>query len=274
MSVKEFLIKIVKAVRNEYTRLDRTCNNCGKEIFGGKTPAEELFCTDCYAHLPFNNGNVCAHCGRSTVNPEQRCNDCAGFETSFTIARSPFYYAPPIDNLIRMQKYDNCKYMARVFGVFLSEYYIKYFSDADVITFVPMTEGKKRGRGYNQAELLAQNLSVRTGTPYEELLVKEKDTERQATLNRADRLLNLKGTFKVRKGALIEGRTIVLVDDVLTTGATAEGVSSVLKKAGAKAVYVLTVASVTDLFVAKALGQERSSSSLKRAKKKLKAKKG
>jgi len=272
--LKDLFIKAAKAVKYEYTRLDRTCNCCGVEIFGGDTLAKELFCEECYKSLPFNNGNICTHCGRSTVNAEQRCNDCAGFETTFKAARSPFYYATPINKLVRKQKYDNHRYLAKVFGVFLAEYCIKFFSDAEFITFVPMTKEKLKERGFNQSELMAKDVSLKTGIPYGDALEKVKETERQARLGRDERLSNLEGSFKVRNRALIDGKTVLLIDDVLTTGATAEAVSKALKKGGAKEIYVLTVASVTDGYIARALGQEVSSSASKRVKKLMNRKKG
>ncbi len=266
--VKDILLRAWRRVALEYTRVDRTCNNCGREIFGGESFAEDFFCPDCTEHLPLNNGYICDHCGRSVVSPTSICDDCAGFEWSFNQARSPFYYAPPIDNLIRRHKYDNRRYLSKVFVEFMSSVYAKYFVDADVMTFVPMTEKARRKRGFNQSELIARRLSEKTGLKTECLLEKTMETERQAKLGRAERLSNLKGSFIARNKGLIKGKTILLIDDVMTTSATAESVSSVLKKAGAKKVYVLTVASVTNIKMAKALGQEQSSQQVSVKKKK------
>ncbi len=253
--------KIFSALLNDFTRIDRTCNNCGREIFKGKPffatkeeidayeklqSGEQFFCDECFEKLPRNDGYVCAHCGRSVISPVEFCDECTGIEWSFEMARSPFCYAPPVNEMIKKQKYSGKKYTSEIFAPFLSAYLVKYFLDADVLTFVPMTKKALRKRGYNQAELLCKEISKETGFAYADLLEKTADTEHQAKLNRNERLTNLKNTFKVRNTALVENKRIVLIDDVLTTGATAETVSAALKKAGAAKVYVLTVSSVTD----------------------------
>ena len=270
-ALKEKLLGVWKAVKHEFTRLDRTCNNCGREIFGGETVAEKYFCKDCAENLPFNNGFVCSHCGRRTVAPTELCDDCTGFESSFARARSPFYYAPPVDKLIRDAKFENRRYLAEVLGSFAADTFEKNFSDADMITFVPMSAKERKAKGYNHAELICRGISKLTGARQEETIVKVAETDRQARLGRNDRLKNLKSVFKVRNKALIEGKTVVLTDDVLTTGATAEACSAALIKGGAKRVYVLTIASVTDPKVARALGQEtgRIKNTLKKRARKL-----
>jgi competence protein ComFC len=182
------------------------------------------------------------------------------------MARSAFYYAPPVNRLIREQKYDNRRYLAEVFAPFMAGTLAKSFSDVDVITFVPMTEKARRKRGYNQAELMAREISRLTGSEVEELFVKRAETVRQARLNRKERLSNLKGAIKAGNRQLIANKVVVVVDDVITTGATAEAVAAALKRAGAAKVYVLTAASVTDARVARVLGQERSESAVRREK--------
>jgi ComF family protein len=129
-----------------------------------------------------------------------------------------------------------------------------------------MTEKARRKRGYNQAELMAREISRLTGIEVEELLVKRVETVRQARLNRKERLSNLKGAIKAGNRQLIVNKVIVVVDDVITTGATAEAVAAALKRAGAAKVYVLTATSVTDARVARVLGQERSESAVRREK--------
>ena len=264
--VKEFFYNLISNVKQELFRMDRTCNNCGREIFGdGKgLVGENLFCEDCFKNLPLNSGSICAHCGRSLDAPTNFCDDCKGTETSYKTARSCFYYAPPIDGLIRKLKYSNKKYLVEVLGVFLTSSFLQFFTEAEYVTFVPSTKKSKRKRGYNQAELLANEVARRAGVICLDLLEKTQDTVRQATLDKKQRLKNIKGTIKVRNRALVKGKTVVVIDDVLTTGATAETVSSVLKKAGAKTVYMLTVASVTNPKIARALGQERSESATKK----------
>lgn len=252
---------------DDFTRVDRTCNVCGREIFNGdeffqseKTtakllPGEKYFCPDCFKLLPKNNGYICAHCGRSTIAPIAFCDECTGYEWALDEARSPFYYAPPADVLVKKEKYSNRRYVAEIFEPFLSAYLVKYFSDADFITFVPMTKKARKNRGYNQSELLAKRVSEKTNYPLLDVIEKTIPTQRQAKLNRTERLNNLKSSFKVRNKALVEKQRIVIIDDVITTGATGETIASELKKAGAEKVYLLTVCSVTERRTAKLLKQ-------------------
>ena len=233
-NLKEKLLGAWKAVKKEYTRVDRTCNNCRREIFGGETLGEKYFCPDCNARFPYNDGFICLHCGRSAIENVKLCDDCAGYEWSYDAARSPFYYAPPADKIIRDLKYDNRRFLAEVLAAFVAAELIGNFAEADVITFVPMTDGAKRKRRYNQSELIARHVSARTGIPAADVLEKVAETDRQAKLTRKERLNNLKGSIRSKNGALIEGKAVVLIDDVLTTGSTAEACSAALKKAGAE----------------------------------------
>jgi competence protein ComFC len=113
----------------------------------------------------------------------------------------------------------------------------------DVMVPVPLHIRRLRERGFNQALLLVKELSKRAGIPYQErVLRKIKDTPVQITLKKRERSKNLKGAFQVQDQEAIKGKTVVLVDDVYTTGATVNECSRALLAAGAKQVAVLTVA--------------------------------
>ncbi len=217
-----------------------TCNVCGTEIFN-----EDYFCESCKKQLPYIKGPICSHCGRVTLIPENYCYTCKGRLTSFEIARSVFDYRPPISTLIKSFKYDNKRYLAGYFAKELSYLYFRNSFCCDFITFVPMTDKSKRKREYNQSELLAEELSKIIRIPVISLFDKVKETERQATLNRESRLKNLKGAFKLKARKLVKDKRILIVDDVSTTGTTAEILASIIMKAKANAVCLLTVASVS-----------------------------
>ena len=115
----------------------------------------------------------------------------------------------------------------------------------DCIVYVPMTKKAVRKREYNQAELLAKSISKRIDLPViKNCVIKIKETNEQKSLSRKERAKNLKGCFKVEKASEIKGKRVLLIDDVLTTGATAEAITEKLLKAGADSVYLATVASV------------------------------
>lgn len=215
------------------------CNQCGKEIF-----EEGYFCEECYENLPFNNEFICNHCGRKVKGKEDYCSTCKNVLTSIDKGRSVFNYEGQIRKLITLAKYNGRKFLFQAFAKEMSELYLKNNFNADLLCFVPATDKSLKKRGYNQSKILAELLSERIGVPISECLIKTEETPRQAKLNRSQRMKNLQGVFRVNNKKQIKDKTIVLVDDVTTTGSTAEIVASVLKKAGAKTVYLLTVASV------------------------------
>ncbi len=107
-----------------------------------------------------------------------------------------------------------------------------------------MTKKAEKKRGYNQSQLICKQLSRLSGIPACEALIKKRDTEQQKSLGRREREENLTGCFSVIEKEKIAGKKVLLLDDVMTTGATIGEISAVLKKAGAACVYVLTVTSV------------------------------
>ena len=235
--IKKFKGFITKYLFNTKWR----CLSCGREIFDGG-----YFCDDCKLKLPLNDGNICDRCGRKTIQSQTACTTCKQGIQNFNKARSSFEYQKPIKQLIQKLKFYNKRFYAEVFADYLAITYFKNMFAPDVITYVPMTEKAKRKRGYNQSEMLAKELSKRVNVQVVDCLVKIKETKRQAKLNKAQRMKNLQGAFKVVDKKLVKGKRVLLVDDVLTTGTTVNAVSEKLLKAGATCVDVLTVASVTN----------------------------
>ena len=215
------------------------CNSCGKEIFGGG-----FFCEECEKTLPYNGKTVCNHCGREIVNPAEYCSTCKETMVSVDKARSVFKYLKPISGLIRKAKYDNGKYILDYFAEKLSFLYFNEFFKSEVVCCVPMSEKRLKKRKYNQSEILAKKVAEKINVPFSDCILKIKETERQTTLNRKERLKNLIDSFKIADKKAVRGKNVLLVDDVSTTGATAESVAAKLKKAGALRVYVITVANV------------------------------
>lgn len=236
--MKNLFVKIAKFLKEHFYNPKWRCIACGREIFEGN------FCEDCKRELPFNNGIICQHCGRKVIGLENYCSTCKGVLVSLDKCRSAFNYEPPISTLIKKMKYGNGRYIADVLSEYLAPLYFKNYFNADFLTFIPMTDKAKKKRGYNQGQLLAQALSKRVGVPVVECLKKVKDTERQAKLTRAERLKNLTDAYKVVDKKAVKDKTILIIDDVSTTGATAQAAADKLKRAGAKVVCMLSVASV------------------------------
>ena len=215
------------------------CLSCGKEIF-----SDSGFCEECFKKLPFNVGYICDHCGRKVIAAEKYCSTCKGKLVAVDKARSVFSYEEPISDMIKRLKFGNQRFLVDYFSVQLSNIYFQNYFNADYLTFVPMTKKAQRKRGYNQGYLLAKAVSERVNVPVFCGIEKVKETKRQATLNRRQRMENLKGAFKVTDRKGIKDKVVVIVDDVTTTGQTAEAVAERLKRAGAKTVYLITVASL------------------------------
>lgn len=236
MSFKSFLRKFTDKY---FFNLKWRCNVCGKEIFEG-----QYFCRECEEKLPLNVGPFCNHCGRHTVAPEEYCSTCKEFLLSVDVARSAFVYDDPVKSMITKLKYGGKRYFAEILGEYLAAVYYKFGLEADVAVFIPMTRRAKFKRGFNQSELLAERFSTLTGVEVKDCLIKVKETPRQATLDRKSRMTNLVGAFKVSDKSAVKDKKVLIVDDVTTTGATAEALASKLKKAGAAKVTLLTCASV------------------------------
>lgn len=220
--------------------INAVCNGCERENFSGKP-----FCEECEKNLPMLLGSVCNHCGRKTAYETERCDSCSGRETYFDVARSVYDYAEPINKLIWSLKYENKRYVAKIFAKDLNNIYLKNFLNCDFALYVPMTENRENERGYNQARLIAEEFSLLSGVAVKhDVVYKRRETKRQATLSFSERKQNLSGSFGVRNRKQLLGRRVLLIDDVMTTGATVESISFLLKKYGAKFVAVLTVASV------------------------------
>lgn len=216
-----------------------TCSVCGREIFN-----EGYFCDDCLKDLPFNDKCICAHCGRSTLAPEEYCLTCKEKLLSTDVARSAFIYKGAIKSLIKKMKHERNAYLCRVFASYLSALFFKNLFIADFVVFVPMTRNRERRRGYNQGKRLAECFAEKVNLEVKDILIKTKETKKQALLSAKERRDNLKSSFKVVDKKAVKDKRIVLIDDVTTTGSTAETISAILKKAGAKSVILLTVASV------------------------------
>lgn len=214
------------------------CSACGKENFDGG-----YFCKECEKKFPYNDKYICAHCGRQTVAATEYCSTCAEVLTAIDRGRSVFSYEGDIPLLIMGMKYNNKRYLVDYFAEKLSFLYLQNYFNADYLTYIPMTEKAERKRGYNQSKLLAEGVSKRTGVPVSDCLIKIKETKRQAKLKRKERLKNLEGAFRVVNRSSVKGRAFVIIDDVTTTGATAQAVAERLKRAGATKVYLLSVAS-------------------------------
>ena len=212
------------------------CIFCGKDIPNfNDTP----YCQNCIKILPFNNGKRCKICDMKISNEANICDFCQKSKRYFKKATCPFVYEGIARESILAYKNNNKRYLSKGFAIILSKYLNK--ADFDLITFVPMTKSEERKRGYNQAELLANELSKIFNIPILSTLEKIKETNTQKSLSFEERQNNLRDVFLVVNREYLKGKRILLVDDVITTCATVNSCSEKLSKF-AKTIYVVALA--------------------------------
>ncbi len=193
----------------------------------------EFYCKSC--HAPFANGypldrhGVCAACREGL-----RGFDCAA---SFG------FYEGTLRGLIHLFKYSGMKPLVKPLGALLVRA-IPMDQQFEAVVPVPLHWRKRWQRGFNQAELLARSVARQRRVPLIDALRRKRSTAVQATLASAGRRRNVAGAFEMRRRADVAGKQILLIDDVMTTGATASACASVLKRAGAQSVSLVTLARV------------------------------
>ncbi len=160
-------------------------------------------------------------------------------------AASPFLYRGAGRELILALKYQGRRSLVPFLAGQMAEETLRRLGDrrADLALPVPLHPTRLRERGFNQAELLAEGVAERLGIPCRpDLLIRCRPTRPQAELTREERSRNTRGAFDLRPETRLKGLRLLLVDDVLTTGATAEACAALLKQAGARSVWAVTAA--------------------------------
>ena len=207
-------------------------------------------CVPCLAAIRPIAGDTCETCGENLI-PASALSVCPACEEStphFSRAVAYGSYDAELRELIHLLKYEQVVPAANVLGEMLAQAVGKLAVEPDSAVFVPVPlhSSKQRQRGFNQAELITRAALKRMRLSHAALaanvLERRRETVSQIGLTRPQRNQNIRGAFHVTHPGRIVGRNIILIDDVLTTGTTASECARVLLKAGAKQVYVATVA--------------------------------
>jgi ComF family protein len=193
--------------------------------------AAEYACVQCRA--PFAS--------RFPLDDQGRCALCRRGVRGFDAAYSFGFYENELRKLIHLFKYGRIQTLSAPLGRLLTRALPREQS-FDVIVPMPLHWRKRWQRGFNQAELLAREIGRRTQTPVRSALRRVRSTASQAGLTSAKRRENVSGAFQGKKRKGLEGLSVLLVDDVMTTGATAASCARALKRAGARQVTLLTLA--------------------------------
>ena len=231
------------------------CRVCGDPLAAfSRVPV----CESCWNKLPEQSGPLCARCGESLgvsdfgESGDEYCRPCRMVPPEFERAVAHGLYTDTLRSLLHLLKYDGLEPVALRLGALLAGQVaaIEELPARMVVVPVPLYEGKRRERGFNQAELLARAVCAAMrrlrpewkGELAPKALMRQRATESQAGLTVHERRRNLRGVFSAPMPGRLRGRDVLLIDDVYTTGATARACSAALKKAGAARVWVATVA--------------------------------
>ena len=197
-------------------------------------------CAFCHNLMP-RDVPVCQHCLDTILRTEGAAQSQRFAHVSNCV--SPLYYEGSVRDSLLRYKFRSLSGYAKIYGEFLAKCIDENGISCDSITWVPLSRGRKRVRGYDQAQLLAEELSRRTGVPCIRMLRKIRNNPAQSgTGGRAARKANVAGMYRAVSPDAIAGKRILLVDDIVTTGATLSECAAVLEKAGAAEVSAVTVA--------------------------------
>ncbi|MBO4902124.1 MAG: ComF family protein [Lachnospiraceae bacterium] len=186
----------------------------------------------------------CMKCGKELRDDAQiYCADCQVHAHDFDSGRSLLLYNEPMRKSIYRFKYDGRKEYAAYYGQILAQTFAQWIASVnpDVLIPIPLHKDRLKKRGYNQAELIANALSAYVSVPVNNrLLIRGIRTEKQKELNVSERENNLKKAFKSTEND-VKLYSALLIDDIYTTGATADAAAACLKEAGIRRVHILTL---------------------------------
>jgi ComF family protein len=217
------------------------CELCGVFI---PSHLSSPVCPMCLDKVLLIAGPHCPSCGRTTFSPDKRCGLCGDQDFHFDRAHACVVYADEMKKLLHKLKFGKKRYLTPFFSEVMARFCKKNLPGAtfDVVP-VPMDRRRRLKRGFNQSELLAGRLAASLGSPYlPGILDCSVSKVPQSFLSKAERAANVRDRFFVKKNASVQGRDILLVDDILTTGNTSSACAKALKDAGARSVTVLAFA--------------------------------
>lgn len=227
------------------TALPPRCLACGEIVH-----LRGALCGTCWSRLDFISAPQCARCGlpfRLSYGPKALCAGCSAQPPAFERARAALRYNDTIAQLLVGFKRGDRLHHLDTFVRWLELAGAEALAEAEIVCPVPLHRWRLWWRRFNQSALLANALAHRTGlAAMPDLLVRRRATPSQGGLGRQQRSANLRGAIAVRgrRAAAIEGRHVLLIDDVMTTGATVGACAAALRRAGAARIDVAVLARV------------------------------
>jgi len=222
----------------------RNCVQCGAP----SPDALSYLCWDCLSDTPKIEAPFCVCCGdpvAGDIQHDYTCFACSRETPAFDAARSAVLYEGAVGAGLRDLKYHQAVWMARDLASLLFACVHAEYPDLDFnfISAVPLHPTRRRERGYNQSGLLATALARRMGVPYRGKAVRRiRPTISQTGLTAPQRAANVYDAFRIGLFQRLKGKRVLLVDDVMTTGATVNACAKALKNGGVQTVHVVTVA--------------------------------
>jgi ComF family protein len=215
------------------TLFPATCVGCGIR----DTP----LCAECRAELPYLPEGVCGRCA-SLQGVHGMCRGCRRLSPTVSAMRAAFIYEAAPRAAVLTLKFRSGRYLVLMMSEFLREELARRPMRADLVVPVPLAPKRLRQRGYNQAELLAAEVASQLGVPLRADVLEREERPAQQTLDASTRLVNLAGAFVCAKPTAVRDQRVLLVDDVITTGATVSACADTLAEAGAARVSALAFA--------------------------------
>jgi ComF family protein len=229
-TIKKYLSEIMLAF---------PCPGCGEQEVAMRP---NRLCDSCRDQLKLIQPPICAGCGGAIDGVLELCVKCMREELRpWGKAFSLFELSGYGQELVQRFKYNNRPELARALGGMISEVFNAELDRAGWLVPVPLHWSRYWFRGYNQSRLICRIIAEQTGITMKDLLIRRRRTKQQAKLSREQRKLNLTNAFLVKRGVNCKNRTILLFDDVITTGATLTAAANVLLDAGVSNVYIITI---------------------------------
>lgn len=209
------------------------CGGCGR--------AGVRWCANCAAQVQHPLAPLCNFCGVRIDRGHDTCNDCRDARPAYSVLRSWSIFEAPVRNAVHRLKYRRDIGLGEALTPQLSDFIASLHWPVEIVVPVPLGRKRLVERGYNQVSLIARPLSMAMRLPYApDALARHHETRSQVGLSRSQRQQNVRRAFRARSGR-VSGHTVLLVDDVATTGSTLSSCAEALYAAGARDVFAFTV---------------------------------